>query len=88
MLTQDDAYRIQAHAVALRAKYPKHRLGQVAFFALDDMNEQLAKMIGGTKLDPFYDDSRLEAFWNFLFETLAEDEVGKNGSVQDSNSNR
>lgn len=44
----------------------KQRSGQAAFNALWEARMDLAERIRDTILDPFYDDSRLLAFWHFV----------------------
>lgn len=39
------------------------RKGQAAFNALAAVDSSMAEQIGGTALDPFYDDSRINAFY-------------------------
>jgi len=46
------------------------RKGQIAFNTLDKLFPDLAKKIVGTKYDPFYDDSKLNSFFKYIFELL------------------
>ena len=45
---------------------PGQRLGQYAMNVLGLFNGQLYDTITGTTVDPFYDDDRLEDFWDFV----------------------
>lgn len=42
------------------------RNGQWMFNTLVEANPELATRIRGTKLDPFYDDKRIDEFLNFV----------------------
>jgi hypothetical protein len=45
---------------------PCLRLGQAHFLALHNIMPELALKIKGTDNDPFYDDSKIQAFFEFL----------------------
>lgn len=47
-------------------QYPQYRHGQAAWNALYDLNPALASKVHGTDADPFYDDSKINAFYAFL----------------------
>ena len=47
-------------------QYPKQRQGQVAFNILADIRPDISTKIQGTERDPFYDDERLLAFYDFV----------------------
>ena len=51
----------KAHREAMQTSTP-FRIGQVYFNVLDDMDPGLADSIVDTNVDPFYDDTKLEAF--------------------------
>lgn len=61
---------INSFWVALKqnlAKYcPPLREGQCYFNTLYEVNPELANEIRGTNIDPFYLDSRIDAFVDFL----------------------
>lgn len=44
----------------------KQRSGQAAYNALWEARPDIADRVRGTKVDPFYEDRRLLAFWNFV----------------------
>lgn len=48
---------------------PSHiRVGQHAFNMLFDVKPKLAEKIRGTDYDPFYFDTKLDKFWEFVGE--------------------
>jgi hypothetical protein len=49
-----------------RDQRPGLRDGQTAFNVLHRMNPDLADLIRGSNRDPFYDDSRLQDFFDFV----------------------
>lgn len=51
---------------------PHWREGQAAFNALRQIDEECALAVTATAVDPFYDDSRLDAFWEFITEWTGE----------------
>lgn len=57
------------------------RNGQAAFNVLYSMHPELAQEIRGTDLDPFYDDSRLYAFYTWVYERLAQKEEGEHATA-------
>jgi len=46
--------------------HPTQRLGQYAMNVLGLFNGPLWDTIAGTTADPYHDDNRLEAFWDFV----------------------
>jgi hypothetical protein len=44
------------------------RLGQIAYNLLSDCRKDLSEKVVGTEFDPFYDDSKLPAFYTWLAE--------------------
>lgn len=54
------------YAIDYDRQHHKERPGQSAFNALWRERPDLADKVGGTELDPFYEDWRLPAFWAFL----------------------
>lgn len=46
----------------LRSMHPDWRSGQTAFNALSEFDPALQNLLRGTRVDPFYDDSRLLSF--------------------------
>lgn len=60
-------------ATQLRAEHPDWREGQAAFNALRDIDPDCALgVVSAVFIDPFYDDSRLDAFWTFVTEWTGE----------------
>lgn len=54
----------------LRAAHWNYSLGQSAWYAVNELCPEFVADITGTKLDPFYDDSRLGAFYKALYDHL------------------
>jgi hypothetical protein len=50
----------------IRHAYDHWRAGQVCFGALSHYAPSIAEKIRGTALDPFYNDLRIPAFFEFL----------------------
>lgn len=46
------------------------RAGQASFNVLSDFHKSLADQVRGTELDPFYDDSRLPVFYQWVYEAM------------------
>jgi hypothetical protein len=63
-------YEMFRHDLAIcQRKRPKHiREGQEAFNRLRDVKPDLARALTATDADPFYNDSRLEAFFDHIEE--------------------
>lgn len=60
-------------ATQLRAEHSDWREGQAAFNALREIDPDCALGVVSTAgVDPFYDDSRLDAFWEFVTEWTGE----------------
>lgn len=54
----------QIHSVRkLAAEYPRWRAGQALFNACHSLFPEVANAARSTKADPFYDDSRIGAFY-------------------------
>lgn len=53
---------IHNEAIVLRIQNPSWRRGQALFNALESIDRELADQIRGTDADPFYVDSREQAF--------------------------
>lgn len=54
-----------------RLTNPRNRRGQAYYNTLSKLYPDLAKLINGSKhLDPYFDDSKVEAFLQFVFENL------------------
>lgn len=55
--------------------HPSQRFGQALFNVLDQTHPQIASLVHGTDLDPFYEDTmnsrRIRAFTSFVYERLA-----------------
>lgn len=58
---------LESRARAYRRDNPNLRWGQALFNALYDINPELADHIRGTGSDPFYDDSKINHFYNSLY---------------------
>ena len=54
-------------AALLREMHPEYRKGQAYFNALSMTDSQLAKEITGTDADPFYDNSKIGRFFQFIY---------------------
>lgn len=48
------------------------RAGQAAWYALNEVEESLAKGIQNTESDPYYDDDNLPMFWQAVTEAALE----------------
>lgn len=52
----------------------EQRMGQALFNALHDLSPELADLIRGTDVDPFYNDDRILAFFTFIEENNQREE--------------
>lgn len=59
-------------AIELLAEHPDWRDGQCAFSALEEIEPGCADIVRHMAVDPFYDDAKLDAFWDFVGEWTAE----------------
>lgn len=50
------------HAVRYHAEHPEQRIGQACFNAVHEVEPEVANLVRGTTLDPFYRDERLPEF--------------------------
>lgn len=57
-------------AALLSVDEPVLRVGQVYYIVLSGMHPEIADQINDTAADPFYDDSRLPAFFHRVQELL------------------
>jgi hypothetical protein len=57
---------LMAEADTLRAAHPQVRLGQALFYVGIKHDFEAVSRTLGTPADPFYDDSKVEAFLSFL----------------------
>jgi hypothetical protein len=57
-------------AVRYRFAHMEQRHGQAHFNGVHAIAPEIADVIRGTEADPFYDDSRVTAFWQRVAELL------------------
>jgi hypothetical protein len=62
-------------AAELQQEFPEWRSGQCHFNALMDSHPNLAEMIRGTDLDPFFQDKRLPDFLKWVEKKLSSQEM-------------
>ena len=65
-LTNQQFLEVCGLATQLKAETPELRIGQALFNALYMTHRELAKNVIETDADPFYDDSRVKEFINFI----------------------
>lgn len=66
--------RVAAAAMRMRAANPAWRAGQCAYNSLRDTNTVVADLVySDLDADPFYDDARLPAFWQFLTDNAGDE---------------
>ncbi len=53
---------------------PRQRLGQAYFNAISELHPEITNGVCGTELDPFYYDSRVDDFLNYVSGKLDEKE--------------
>jgi len=54
------------YVLKLHRDNPEWREGQALFNALQEEHPSLAASVRGSLNDPYYDDSRIEAFWAYV----------------------
>jgi hypothetical protein len=65
-LTQEEMNEVLEHTKVTHANYPYLRKGEAFYSTLFLLHPPVALNIEGTKHNPFYDDSRLEACIKYL----------------------
>lgn len=66
--TADDFSDLMIHMAAYRRLHPGQREGQAYFNALSEKYPDLASLVSLSFADPFYKDSRIPAFFEFVGE--------------------
>jgi len=60
---------LKDRAKEMVTKHPEIRLGQAYMNNLSKIDPDLSGYMAGSKYDPFYDDSRIEAFLTYVNDT-------------------
>jgi hypothetical protein len=74
-LTQEEIISLAQRAAEMTQDHPELREGQALLVALTDSHPLIALALVDTTADPFYDDTRIDAFYTFLQNKIVSSET-------------